>query len=127
MENAMKKLLLLTVLSFSVIACDQFDQKKTQEPDNTGVNVRDRDMETTTPFDQSESKEDRTVTQKIRQAIMKDDSLSTDAKNIKIITINGVVTLRGPVASSQEKDTIARKVNGVSGVSRVDNQLEVAQ
>jgi osmotically-inducible protein OsmY len=82
---------------------------------------------TKTPLNQSESEADRTITQKIRQAIVSDNSMSTDAKNIKIITIKGVVTLRGPVASSQEKDAIAKKVNDVQGVVRVDNQLEVTR
>ena len=66
-------------------------------PDNTGRNVRDRSGATLTPGDQSESEADRTLTQQIRRAVVADDSLSTNAHNIKIITINGVVTLRGPV------------------------------
>ena len=75
-------------------------------PDNTDVNVGDRRGEILTPGDQSESKADRTLTQRIRQAVMADKSLSTTAKNVKIITINGVVTLRGPVKSPQEKGSI---------------------
>lgn len=128
----MKKILLMTMLSFTLIACDRQDKPNNPPPigqdynnDNTGKNIRDRDSMTKTPLDQSESETDRTITQKIRQAIMSDSSLSTNAKNIKIITIKGVVTLRGPVASSQEKDTIARKVNDVQGVVKVDNQIEV--
>lgn len=97
------------------------------QPDNTRVNVRDRDSSALTPFDQSESKADLNVTQKIRQAIMADSTLSTNAKNIKIITINGVVTLRGPVANTREKDNIANKVSSVNGVKRVDNQLEITR
>lgn len=132
----MKKIFLLAMLSLTMVACDRQDKPKhlppsdreqTYDNDNTGKNIRDRDSMTKTPGDQSESEADRTITQKIRQAIMADDSLSTNAKNIKIITINGVVTLRGPVANSQEKEVIARKVNGVRGISRVDNQLEVTR
>ena len=57
---------------------------------------------------------------------MADKSLSTNAHNVKIITTDGVVTLRGPVKSAAEKATIAAKAQQVAGVSRVDNQLEIA-
>jgi hyperosmotically inducible protein len=94
-------------------------------PDNTGRNVRDRSGATLTPGDQSESEADRTLTQRIRQAVVADDSLSTTAHNIKIITINGVVTLRGPVNSTQEKATIDAKAQQIAGATKVDNQLEI--
>jgi hyperosmotically inducible protein len=136
----MKKIFSMMVLSLALIACDRQDKPNNPSTDghnynsehnynndNTGKNVRDRDSITKTPLDQSESEADRTITQKIRQAIMSDSALSTNAKNIKIITINGVVTLRGPVASSQEKDAIARKINGIQGIVKVENQLEVAR
>jgi hyperosmotically inducible protein len=94
--------------------------------DNTGRNVRDRGGETKTPDDQSESEADRTITQNIRKALTADDSLSTNAKNVKIITNDGVVTLRGPVNSQEEKAEIEAKAKQVAGVKNVDNQLEVA-
>jgi hyperosmotically inducible protein len=94
-------------------------------PDNTGRNLRDRSGATLTPGDQSESEADRTLTQRIRQAVMADDSLSTTAHNIKIITVNGVVTLRGPVNSAQEKATIDAKAQQIAGATKVDNQLEI--
>lgn len=93
--------------------------------DNTGRNVRDRSNQSLTSGDQSENETDRTITQNIRRALMDDDSLSTNAKNIKIITINGVVTLRGPVNTDREKNEIAKKAKAVNGVKSVDNQLEV--
>jgi len=128
----MKNIYLMMMLSLIFVGCNQRDKPNNSYPagqdyDNTGKNIRDRDSKTKTPFDQSESEADRTLTQKIRQAIMSDDSLSTNAKNIKIISINGVVTLRGPVSSSSEKDAIARKVNDVQGIVKVDNQLEVTR
>ena len=96
------------------------------EPDNTGRNVRDRGGETKTPGDQSESEADRTITQNIRKALTADDSLSTNAKNVKIITNDGTVTLRGPVKSEKEKVDIEAKAKQVAGVKQVDNQLEIA-
>jgi hyperosmotically inducible periplasmic protein len=94
-------------------------------PDNTGRNVRDRGGVTLTPGDQSESEADRTLTQEIRKAVVADDSLSTLAKNIKIITVDGVVTLRGPVQSPQEKESIETKAQQIAGIDKIDNQLEV--
>ena len=94
------------------------------EPDNTAVNERDQDDRTLTPTDQGGSEGDRKITQRIRQAVMRDDSLSFTAKNVKIITIDGKVTLRGPVKSQQERAAIGAAAKQVAG-ARVDNQLEV--
>ena len=96
------------------------------EPDNTGRNVRDRGGETKTPMDQSENEADRAITQNIRKALTADDSLSTNAQNVKIITNDGTVTLRGPVKSEKEKADIEAKAKQVAGVKKVDNQLEIA-
>ena len=75
--------------------------------DDTGRNTRDSDGKTLTAADQSNSKSDVEITRQIRQAIVKDGSLSTSAHNVKIITNGGVVTLRGPVASVKEKTVVA--------------------
>lgn len=94
-------------------------------PNNTERNVRDRNGATMTPFDQSESQADLALTQKIRQALMQDDSLSMTAKNVKIMSAGGSVTLRGPVANAKEKTTIAAKAQQIAGNTKVDNQLEI--
>ena len=95
-------------------------------PDNTDVNIRDRRGETsTTSDDQAERAADRTLIQRIRQAIVADESLSTTAKNVKVMMINGVVTLRGPVHSLQEKGSIAATAQHIAGTNNVDNQLEI--
>lgn len=95
-----------------------------QAPDNTGVNARDADGSSLTVFDQSETEADRQITAKVREMIVADDSLSTNAQNIKIITVAGVVTLRGPVETPAEKTTIESKAKSVAGVTRVNNQLD---
>jgi hyperosmotically inducible periplasmic protein len=95
--------------------------------DDTGRNTRDSDGATLTADKQSNSKSDVEITRQIRQAIVKDDSLSTSAHNVKIITNGGVVTLRGPVASVKEKTVVAAEAQKVNGVTKVDNQLEVAK
>jgi hyperosmotically inducible protein len=96
-----------------------------KDADNTGRNVRDRDAGTATPMDQGGSEGDRTITAEIRKMITDNDGLSTNAKNVKVITQDGVVTLRGPVKNAQEKTTVAGIARKAAGVKRVDDQLEV--
>ncbi len=96
------------------------------EPDNTKVNARDRNDATLTPMDQSNSETDLKITQEIRKAVVGADGLSFSAKNVKIITQNAHVTLRGPVKSASEKTRIDELARGCAGVTKVDNQLEVA-
>lgn len=94
--------------------------------DNSGKNVRDRQDSAVTSGDQSNTQADLNITQAIRKAVMADKELSTNAHNVKIITADGVVTLRGPVKSEEEKKNIGAKAAHVAGVTRVDNQLEIA-
>lgn len=126
----MKSISMLLFASLIVFGCskDRVDEKvaQTTAPDNSGTNVRDRNDQTKTAGDQSESEADRKISQDIRQALTADDSLSTNGKNAKVITIDGKVTLRGPVKSDQEKAAIAAKAQQVAGVKNVDNQLEIA-
>lgn len=91
---------------------------------NTGVNKRDRNSQRMTPFDQPNDKADVSLAAAVRQAIYKDKSLSMSAHNLKLIAAKGVVTLRGPVASAEEKSRVESTVKAVAGVSSVDNQLD---
>jgi hyperosmotically inducible protein len=95
------------------------------EADNTKSNSSEQNKSTETAEKQSNSKDDLALTQKIRQAVMKDGSLSMNGKNVKIIAQDGKVSLKGPVDSQQEKDTIAAKADEIAGKDKVDNQLEV--
>lgn len=97
------------------------------EPDNTAVNRRDRDLDTMTPMDQGSSEGDRAITAEIRKAVVGDETLSFTAKNVKIITKNGNVVLRGPVKNQDERAAIQAKAVRVAGPTRVTNQLEVAK
>ena len=101
------------------------DRGDRPDADDTARNVRDRDERALTPMDQGGSAADRTITQEIRKGIVADDQLSTNAKNIKIITIDGVVTLRGPVKNPVERTTVAGIARKTAGVKRVDDQIEV--
>jgi hyperosmotically inducible protein len=95
------------------------------EGDNTKRNSSEQNKNTDTAEKQSNSKDDLALTQKIRQAVIKDGSLSMNAKNVKIIAKDGKITLKGPVDSQQEMDTIATKAGETAGKDKVDNQLEV--
>lgn len=93
--------------------------------ENTKRNVRDKEDTTLTPEDQKETEADIKVTANIRKAVVDDKSLSVDAQNAKIITRNGVVTLRGPVESQAESMRLQQLATQTPGVMRVVNQLEV--
>ena len=95
------------------------------DADNTARNARDRQAKTLTPLDQSEKASDLEVTQRIRKALMRDKTLSTNAKNVKIITIDGEVTLRGPVKSETERTKIVARAKRIAGAHKVDDQLEI--
>jgi len=89
------------------------------------VNTRDRSPNAPTPMDQSNAPSDLQLTQQIRQAVMADGSLSFTAKNVKIITANGKVTLRGPVNTEQERRSIEASARKIAGDGNVDDQIEV--
>jgi len=95
------------------------------DANNSAKNVRDRGNATLTPMDQGNSEADRTITQGIRKAVTGNGDFSTAAKNVKIITVGGVVTLRGPVKNASERSSIGSIAQQTAGVTRVDNQLEV--
>ncbi len=91
---------------------------------NTGVNVRDRDSTAKTSFDQNENKTDINITADIRKRVVA-KKMSVNAHNVKIITQDGKVTLRGPVTTEEEKQQIEEIALAVAGANHVDNQLEV--
>jgi osmotically-inducible protein OsmY len=94
--------------------------------DDTGRNARDRNGVEPTAQNQPENAADRTITQQIRKQVVGQDDLSINGKNVKIVTVDGVVTLRGPVQSEKERLDIGSVAKNVDGVKRVDNQLEIA-
>ena len=101
-----------------------------QEPtpnasDNSAVNVRDRDAGAVTAGQQSSAKSDVELTRKIRRAVSKDKSLSMMAHNVKIISADGNVTLRGPVNTEEEKTTVGRIAEAIAGADKIDNQIDV--
>jgi osmotically-inducible protein OsmY len=116
---------LLVVATVSIISLAALAADEKTNPDNTAINKRDRSGETNTSGDQSNTSADLKTTQAVRQALMQDDELSTTAKNIKVITANGQVTLRGPVKTVQEKAKIDQVAKSAAGGAQIVNQLDV--
>lgn len=123
-QNTKRTLLAVTAVFALNVAAVAGDEKKV-DADNTKQNERDTTSENKTSGDQSNSPEDLKITQAIRQGVVKDESLSMTAKNVKIITDGGMVTLRGPVNTTEEKMKIESLAKSVAGNSKVENQLEV--
>lgn len=95
--------------------------------DNTKIDQRDQNSQTTTPTSQPNDKADIKLVAAVRHAVVKDKTLSMLAHNIKIVAAQGAVTLRGPVKSGDEKARVESIVKSVAGVNSVDNELDVKQ
>jgi len=113
------------VLSTALMATPLL-QNQEPAPDNTRTNRGDANKDATTAGQQKMNPADRDTTKKIRSSIFQDKSLSTYAHNVKVITRDGKVTLKGPVRSEDEKSNIEAKAKAVAGEDNVDDQLEIA-
>jgi hyperosmotically inducible protein len=126
----LKRIALTLALSsalFGLATVTMAQDSRPVTPDNTAVNVRDRAPGAMTAGQQSNAKSDVELTREIRRAVVKDQSLSMLAHNVKIVSANGSVILRGPVKTEDEKNAIGSKAQAIAGADRVDNQLEVQQ
>jgi osmotically-inducible protein OsmY len=107
-------------------------QSRAQSPesqpksDNTEVNKRDRNPGEATADQQKMNSSDRKLTAEIRKSVMADKALSTYAHNVKIISQNGTVTLKGPVRSDDEvKSVMAKALEVVGNPDKVVNEMSV--
>lgn len=115
-----------SVVALALVACAACSRDSAAaDADNTGRNQRDADGATMTPVDQGSSEADVALTQRVRQALVADDALSINAKNVKVITRDGTVTLRGVVDSVEERTRVASTASAVAGVGECINELEV--
>jgi osmotically-inducible protein OsmY len=116
-------------IAFGFLACQAVPsaaaQDKPPAADNTKVNQRDRSKTAPTADQAKNAPNDRDIMQKIRKAVMGDKSLSTYAHNVKIISQNGKVTLKGPVRSDEEKSKIEQMATEVAGAGNVTDQITV--
>jgi osmotically-inducible protein OsmY len=119
---------ILAVSLFAIVAaigCDNAQRTPSNAAkDNTEVNERDKSNATKTPIDQNENQKDIDVTANIRKRVV-DAKMSVNAQNVKIVTQDGKVTLRGPVKSEEEKTQIEQIAHDVAGAGNVDSQLEI--
>jgi len=127
-----KKVLLLQFVLFVLIgavgsAWAQQDSATPDQatPDNTKVNQRDSNKSQPTADQQKENNSDRELARQIRRALVQDKTLSTYAHNVKVVAQNGMVTLKGPVRSDQERQAIEAKAAEIAGADKVTNQIEV--
>ncbi len=138
----MKTALFLLICGIGLAGCDKSDTSQmpgtsapaaathdmtttpATQPDNTAVNVRDQAAGAITAGMQGQGKTDVQMTADIRQRIMA-GKMSVNAQNVKIVTESGKVTLRGPVNSQDEKDSIGKMASDVAGAANVDNELEI--
>ena len=123
----MKNIALVLVCAAAAAGCgaktdDSYG--KPHDADNTSRNVRDRDGFAPTPIDQKANDADMSRTQEIRKRVV-DAKLSTNATNVKVITANGLVTLRGPVKTQAEKEIVVRIARDVAGDANVVDEIEV--
>ena len=129
MNKALVRSLSLLVILFSsltlVWAQDADTKQSQQAPDNTKINQRDRNKSEPTADQQKENRSDRELARQIRRAIVKDKSLSTYAHNIKVIAQDGMVTLKGPVNTQEEKQAIEAKASAIAGQGKITNEIEV--
>jgi hyperosmotically inducible periplasmic protein len=115
-----------SLLLAGAVLAGPIQQEQQPAPDNTKTNQADASKNAKTADQQKMNPADRETTKKIRSALMDDKSLSTYAHNIKIITTDGMVTLKGPVRSEEEKSAIEVKARQIAGDSNVTNNLTVA-
>ena len=104
----------------------QQDSSSQAPPDNTKVNQRDRTQTESTADQQKENTSDRELAQQIRRALVKDKSLSSSAHNVKVIAQGGIVTLKGPVKSEEEKQAVQAKAAQIAGSDKVTSEIQVA-
>jgi osmotically-inducible protein OsmY len=121
----MKQLQRLTFFLFASTVFIVAQDANPPQPDNTKVNKQDRNSGEVTADQQKMNPADRGLTQKIRKAIVADKSLSTYAHNVKIISQNGLVTLKGPVKSEDEKKAVLEKAVAIAGADKVTDQISV--
>lgn len=122
MQGVKKRNGLAVILSSLLITAGVFAETET---DNTKINKRDTAATELTADEQKSSESDMNITQRIRQEIVKNKKLSTYAKNVKIITIDGKVTLKGPVRSRTEVDSILKTARATAGEANITNEMTV--
>lgn len=124
-RNSSTFLALVLLFAGGLLAAPNISAFGLPQGDNTKMNKGDAAKDATSADQQKMNPSDRTITQKIRAEIMKDKSLSTYAHNVKVITQDGKITLKGPVRTQEEKTAVETKATTVAGDGNVTSQIEV--
>lgn len=121
---------LAVAIGLLLVACPVYAEDArvdtSAQADNTAQNVADREGLTKTPLDQGNSAQERELAASIRRELVKNDALSTNAKNVKIIVQEGMVTLRGAVNSATEERLVEETAARVAGTATVVSEIKVA-
>ena len=126
MTNLVSKVLLGASVMFGGMAAWAQDASATQAPaDNTKINQRDHNSRAPTADQQKNNPSDVELARQVRKELINDKSLSTNAHNVKVIVQGGMVTLKGPVNSADEKLAVETKANQVAGAERVNSEIQV--
>lgn len=125
MRTTLKCVLGLAAMAGTMGFAQSTPMQDSPKPDNTEMNQRDRNAAEPTADQQKETAMDREMSRKIRRSIMDDKALSTNAHNIKIISQNGMVTLKGPVNSDEEKKAVEKKATEIAGEANVKSEIQV--
>ncbi|MEP6713950.1 MAG: BON domain-containing protein [Terriglobia bacterium] len=125
MVTRLNRFLVSATLLGALCAAPAFSQAPGRQPDNTGVNKRDRKAGEPTADQAKNDKSDLQIMKEIRKSIVADKSLSTYAHNVKVIAQNGKVTLKGPVHTDDESKAVESKATEVAGAGNVTNELTV--
>jgi hyperosmotically inducible protein len=123
--NRLLHLILICVFAAGISLYAKTPQQSTPA-DNTKNNQRDRDTGRATADQQKGNRSDVEITRQIRRSITDDKALSSYAKNVKIVTQNGNVTLRGPVRSDEERKSVEAKAADIAGTGHVKSEIQIA-
>jgi osmotically-inducible protein OsmY len=126
MKSVALKVVLAAGVLFGGMAVWAQDGSTTQAPaDNTKVNQRDHNSNAPTADQQKNNQSDVELARQVRKSLVNDKSLSTNAHNVKVIVQGGMVTLKGPVNSAEEKQAVEAKASEVAGTDKVSSELQV--
>ncbi len=127
LQRRMSNIVLVAALCSVPLLAQEPAAQSGNAADNTRINTRDRNTSEATADNQKNNTSDQDITRQIRQSLAKDSSLSTYAHNLKIVTRNGQVTLKGPVRSEDEKKAVEAKATAIAGDNKVTNELDVKE
>jgi osmotically-inducible protein OsmY len=124
-KSAAAGLLALPALMIAISVNAQTASADAVAPDNTKSNKVDSSNRDAVADKQKNNSTDIDLAKRIRQSVIADKSLSTYGHNVKIVAVNGTVTLNGVVNTAEEKMRIGKTATSIAGAGRVVDELKV--